>query len=360
MSKWLIGLAILVLVFGAIFGGRYYQDRSAAAAAAARGRPAAAVATATAREASWDTRVRALATLRAVEGTRISAQIAGNVTRIAFESGARVRRGELLVQLDDSTQQAALVSDQARLTSAAADLARAKRLVEAQAFSQEQLQVAQRDYDMAAAAVASDQAVLAKLRITAPFDGVLGIREVSLGQYVAPGTGIVDLQRLDPLLLDFALPQEQLAQLATGQEVTFTTSARPNESFTGKVTAIAARVDEDTRNIGVQATVRNADGRLRPGLFGQAMLGLDSVTQGIEVPQDAVAFSTLGNSVFVVGAGEGGGQVARAMLVQVLQQRDGNVLLDAEGIEPGTMVVTAGQNKLQDGAAVVVDNGAQP
>lgn len=360
MGKWLIGLVALVLAFGAIFGTRYYQDQQAAAAAAAQSWPAASVATATAEPASWDTQARAVGTLRAVDGTQVSAQIAGNVTQIAFESGASVKQGDLLVQLDDSSQRAALRSNQARLKSTTTDLERAKQLIRSHAVSQEQLQAAQREHDMAAAAVASDQAALAKLRITAPFDGVLGIREVSLGQYVAPGTGIVDLQRWNPLLLDFALPQEVLVQLAVGQDVQFTTSARPDETFAGKITALASQVDPQTRTIAVQATVDNGDGKLRPGLFGHATLSLGRAMTGIAVPQTALVYSTFGDSVFVLADGEHGGQVARAKVVHVLHERGGQVLLQSDDLERGATVVTAGQTKLQDGAAVTVDNSVQP
>ncbi|AMN46362.1 hypothetical protein ACG33_04420 [Steroidobacter denitrificans] len=360
MSKWLIGLAALALALGAIFGGKYYQNRQAAAAAARQSWPAASVATARAQQASWDTRIRAVGTLRAVNGTRVSAQLAGNVTQIAFESGARVNKGDLLVQLDDSSQRAALRSNQARLKSAVMDLERARKLIRSHAVSQEQLQAAQREHDMAAAAVASDQAVLTKLRITAPFDGMLGIREVSLGQYVAPGTGIVDLQHWNPLLLDFALPQEVLMQLESGQAVEFKTSARPDEVFTGKIAAMAAQMDPQTRNIEVQATIDNQDDKLRPGLFGHVTLSLGRAMTGIAVPQSALTYSTFGNSIFVLAGAEHGEQVVRAKVVHVLHERQGQVLLEADDLEDGAIVVTAGQNKLRDGAVVSIDNSVSP
>lgn len=358
MSKRLVGLVALVLVFGAIFGGKYYQSRKAAAAQ--QSYSAAAVATAVAQEASWANKVRAVGTLRAVRGTQISAQIAGNVTHVLFESGARVKKGDPLVQLDDSTQLAMLRSDQARLEAARADLQRAQNLIRSHAVSEEQLQAAQRDHDVAEAAVASDEAILAKLHITAPFSGVLGIREVSLGQYVAPGTGIVEIQQWDPLLLDFSLPQEWLGQVAVGQTVDFETSARPGEVFAGKITATAARVDPETRNITVQATIANGGGQLRPGLFGHVTLTLGGALKGIAVPQTAMTYSTFGDSVFVVATDERGAQVAKAKLVQVLHQQNGEVLLKAGAVEGGAEVIVAGQIKLNDGAPVSIDNSVKP
>lgn len=356
-GRWLVGLLALILVFAGIFGGKQYQERKAAERAAAQGWPAAAVSVAIAEEAVWDDRIRVVATLRAVQGTQVSAQIAGNVTQVAFESGVAVSKGDLLVQLDDSSQRALLLSNQANLKLAESNLVRARKLAPSSAISREQLQTSQRDRDVAVAAVASDRAVLDKLRITAPFDGVLGIREVSLGQYVAPGTAIVDLQQLDPLLLDFTLPQEATSRLQAGQEVLFQTAAREGESFTGKVTAIAPALDADTRNLAVQATLSNAGGKLRPGMFGHITLNPGSSQSGIAVPETALVFSTFGDSVYTVVEGEYGGLVAHARVVQVLEQRDGMVLLDAANLEAGTQVVTAGQNKLREGASVAPDDG---
>lgn len=358
--RWLVGLLVLVLVFAGIFGGKLYQERKAAERAAAQGWPAAVVSVASAEAAVWDDRIRVVATLRAVQGTQISAQIAGNVTQVAFESGAAVNKGDLLVQLDDSSQRASLLSNQAKLKLADANLARARKLAPSSAISREQLQTSQRDRDVAAAVVANDRATLNKLRITAPFDGVLGIREVSLGQYVAPGTAIVDLQQLNPLLIDFTLPQEVISQLQVEQKVRFQTAAQPGEELAGKVTAIAPALDVDTRNLAVQATLDNAEGKLRPGMFGHVTLNPGTSKSGIAVPETALVFSTFGDSVYTVVEGEYGGQVAHARVVKVLAQRDSMVLLDAASLEAGTKVVTAGQNKLREGSAVAPEEEGGP
>lgn len=233
-----------------------------------------------------------VATLQAVQGTQISAQIAGNVKQVAFESGATVNKGDLLVQLDDSSQRVSLLSSQANLKLAEAKLERARNLAPASAISREQLQTSQRDRDVAAAAVASDRATLDKLRITAPFAGVLGIRQVSLGEYVAPGTVIVDLQQMAPLLLDFTVPQEAVARLQAGQAVRFQTAAWPDASFAGTVTAIAPALDADTRNLAVQARLDNTDGKLRPGMFGHVTLSPGTSQSGIAVPETALLLTT--------------------------------------------------------------------
>lgn len=360
MGKWLTAVAVLVMVFGGIFGGKAYRDHQAAAALAGRSYPPVSVSTASARQASWKSTVRVVGTLRAVDGTEITAQLAGNVTQIAFQSGARVEQGQLLVQIDNSTQLATLHSDEARMRQARLDLERARKLFRERAISEQQLQTAEMHHDVMQAAVENDRALLRKLQITAPFSGVLGVREVSLGQYVSPGTGIVSLQRWDPMLLDFALPQHLLGQLRIGQEISFTVDAYPGESFGGRVTAFGSRVDPDTRNVDVQASLANADERLRPGLFGHVALSLDEPLDGIAVPHTAIAYSTFGDTVYVVGNGEEGRKVARARVVQVRAERDGQVLLAAEGLGAGDEVVVAGQNKLRDGAPVTIDNSVQP
>lgn len=353
MTRWLLAIVVLAAVFGGIFGGRAWLHQRAASAGA-QSYPAAMVATATARQARWDNTQRVIGTLRAVAGTDVAAQVAGNVTEIGFESGARVARGALLVQLDDATQRAALQADEARREQAQVDRERARRLYRRRAISQQELQDAELALKLASAAVESDRAVLAKLRITAPFDGVLGIRQVSLGQYLAPGTAIVDLQRWDPMLLDFALPQELLGGLQTGQAVSFSTDAHPDHAFTGTITAVGARVDADTRNIHVQATLPNADELLRPGLFGHASLALGDALAGVELPRTAVAYSTFGDTVYVVSDGAQGGLVAHARVVNILAERDDRVLLQGDALQDGDQVVVAGQNKLQDGAPVQV------
>lgn len=353
-SVWVI--AGIIVVFGGIFGGKWFAGHRAAAAAAHQGFPPVSVSTAVARSETWKPDVTAVGSLEAVEGTEITAQIAGNVTRIAFQSGSRVRKGDLLVRLDDSTQLAQLHADEAKLALARATLARTQKLYAAHAASQLDLQTAQADAGTAEAAVEGDQATLAKLHISAPFNGVVGIREVSLGQYVSPGTAVVNLQSYDPLLLDFSLPQGELGDLAPGREVGFSVNAYAGKSFPGRVTAIGSRVDPGTRNVDVQATLANPGGLLRPGMFGNVSLSLGTALEGVVVPATALTYSTFGDSVYVV---KGSPQAAHQQIVQVREQRGGNVLL-ASGVAAGDTVVTAGQNKLRDGAPVAINNSVQP
>lgn len=358
-KQWVVVVVILIVVFGAIFGGKYYANHRAALAAAHRSFPPVAVSTAIARDMPWSPEDSAVGSLEAVAGTEITAQVAGNVTQVAFRSGAHVRKGELLVRLDDSSQLALLHADQARLQLTQATLARTQKLYAAHAASQSDLQTAEANGGAAQAAVEGDRATLRKLAIAAPFSGVVGIRKVSLGQYVSPGTTVVDLQSYDPLLLDFSLPQSRISEIALGQNVAFAVSAYANQSFSGRITALGARVDPDTRNIDVQATLGNPRGLLRPGMYGNVKLSVGKTSHGVVVPITALTFNTFGDNVYVVTPGTQQGLLAHERVVQVLDQRDGSVLL-ASGVKAGDTVVTAGQNKLHDGASVAVADGAQP
>ncbi|MGH8313235.1 MAG: efflux RND transporter periplasmic adaptor subunit [Gammaproteobacteria bacterium] len=359
MRKQLIIVVILlIIVFGGLFGGKFYANHRAAAAALHRAFPPITVSTAVAHEQPWSPQVNVVGSLEAVEGTEITAQIAGNVTQIAFRSGERVHRGQLLVRLDDSSQLAQLHADQAKLTLAKTTLARTQKLYAAHAASQSDLQTAQAGAAATQAAVEGDQATLRKLDIAASFSGLAGIREVSLGQYVSPGTGIVNLQSYDPLLLDFSLPQSTVSEIAVGQEVAFTVNAYPGKSFDGRVTAIGAQVDPTTRNIALQATLANSRDLLRPGMYGNVQLAVGHELHGVVVPNTAISYNTFGDYVYVVETGNGQ-SVVRQRVVQVKDQRDALALI-ASGLKAGEVVVTAGQEKLHDGAVIAVNNSVQP
>jgi membrane fusion protein (multidrug efflux system) len=358
-KQMLVVVVILVVVFGAIFGGKLYANHRAAVAASQQSYPPAMVATAVARDAPWSPQVHVVGSLKAVAGTEISAQIAGNVVAVAFRSGAPVRKGDVLVRLDDSSQLAQLHADQARLQLAQATLARTQKLYAAHAASQSDLQTAEANGGAARAAVEGDRAMLRKLAIAAPFSGVVGIRAVSLGQYVSPGTAVVNLQSYDPLFLDFSLPQSSVSAIAVGQDVAFTVNAYADKSFAGRVTAVGARVDPATRNIAVQATPANPHGLLRPGMYGDVELAVGTAQHGVVVPNNAITYNTFGDNVYVVTTDAQQQWIAHERVVQVRDQRDGSALI-ASGVQAGDTVVTAGQNKLHDGAAVAVNNSVQP
>jgi len=358
-KTWLPVILALAVVFGGIFGGKMYANHRAAVAEAHRGFPPMTVSTAIAADEPWSPYAHAVGSLEAVRGTEITAQIAGNVTQIAFHSGQRVHKGELLVQLDNSTQLAQLHADQAKLQLTDTTLARTRKLYAAHAASQSDLQSAEAGFAGAQAVVEGDHATLAKLAISAPFSGTVGIREVSLGQYVSPGTSVVNLQTYDPMLLDFTLPQSTLSEIATGKTVQFTVNAYPGKEFKGVITAIGSQVNPATRNIALQARLDNAGGQLRPGMYGDVQLSIGYALHGVVVPNTAVSYNTYGDYIYVVTPEADHTLIAHERVVQVEDQRDGSVLL-ATGVKAGETVVTAGQEKLRDGAAVVVNNSVQP
>ena len=357
-KQLIIVVIILVIVFGGLFGGKFFANHLAAVAAEHRSFPATTVSTAVAHNQPWSPQVNVVGSLEAVEGTEITAQIAGNVTQVAFRSGEHVHKGQLLVRLDDSSQVAQLHADQAKLTLAQTTLARDQKLYAARALSQSNLQTDEANAAAAQAAVEGDQATLRKLDIAAPFTGVAGIRAVSLGQYVSPGTAIVDVQSYDPLLLDFSLPQSTVSEIAVGQKVAFTVNAYSDKSFDGRVTAIGSQVDPATRNIALQATLANPHDLLRPGMYGSVQLSVGHELHGVVVPNTAISYNTFGDYVFVVES-HNGQSVVQQRVVQVADQRNGTALISS-GVKAGDTVVTAGQEKLRDGAVIAVNNSLQP
>lgn len=360
MRKQLIVVVILlIIVFGGVFGGKMLAKQRADIAAAHREFPAATVSTAVVREQSWSRYAESVGSLEAVSGTEITAQIAGNVTRIAFHSGQQVQRGELLVQLDDSTQLSQLHADRAKLQLAHSTLTRTRQLYAAHAASQSDLQTAQADYAGAQAAVEGDRATLAKLAISAPFSGSVGIREVSLGQYVSPGASVVNLQTYDPILLDFSLPQSAFSELTVGKTVAFSVNAYSDKTFDGRITAVGSRVDPATRTISLQATLPNPHGLLRPGMYGNVRISIGAQRHGAVAPNVAISYNTFGNYMYVVTPTADHKLIAHQYIVQVEDQRDGSALI-ASGVKAGDTVVTAGQEKLRDGSAVTVNNSVQP
>lgn len=354
----IIVILLLVLVFGGLFGGRAWVNHRNAAAAAARGAPVVTISTAAASMQHWVPDVHVVGSLQAVDGVQLTSQIAGNVTSIAFTSGDKVQKGALLVQLDDSTELAQLHSDEAKEKQAQAEIDRTQDLFKAGASSQSDLDTAQADYGSAVAAVESDHATLNKLAISAPFSGVAGIRQVSLGQYVSPGTVIVSLQSWDPMHLEFSIPQAEAMQLHPGQHVEFSVDALPGRKFSGVVTAVDSRIDPTTRNVGVEATLANHDLTLRPGMYGDVHLSLGKERDVLTVPSTAVSYNTFGDLVFVV-AEEGGDQVVHQRLITVSDERDGRVVVET-GLKAGETVVTAGQTKLHDGSRITVNNSVNP
>jgi membrane fusion protein (multidrug efflux system) len=322
------------------------------------------VTTAQAHEDVWAPALKAVGSLAAVQGTTLSNELAGTVTKIAFESGAQVKKGDLLVQLDASAEEAQLASAKAAAVLADINLQRAQELRTQNSNSQSDLDSADAQAKQAEASVANLESAVAKKTITAPFDGRIGIRTVNLGQYLPAGTAIVSLQSLDPIYADFSLPQQQLVDLVPGLTVHVASDAVPGQIIDGKITAIDPQVDNATRNIEVQATLDNHDENLRPGMFADVAVELPAKDKVLIIPATAVLATPYGDSVFVVDEAKDpttgqAGKVLRQQFVQLGVTR-GDFVAVVSGLKPDETVVTSGVFKLRNKESVIVDNTLAP
>ncbi|HTT56502.1 MAG TPA: efflux RND transporter periplasmic adaptor subunit [Opitutaceae bacterium] len=355
-------IAVVVAVLAFI---KYRQISAMIAAGKAAKQPPVAVASTTAAAQVWQRQFHAVGSVVAVKGVTVSNELAGTIRKIAFESGDRVKQGDLLVQLDIAPDEAQLRGLKAQAELSKLNLDRAQDLRRNNTNAQADLDAAQAQYDQAVAAVDALAATIAKKVITAPFDGRLGIRQVDLGQYLAAGTPIVSLQALNPVYVDFSLPQQDVVELQIGQTVQVRVDAYDGENFPGTVTAINSKVDDATRNIEVQATLPNPQERLKPGMFASVDVVLPQKDRFVTLPQAAVVYNPYGDAVYVIekpGADAGAAAdalVARQRFVQLGETRGDQVAV-LKGINPGDQVVTAGQLKLRNGAAVQINNSAQP
>jgi len=302
------------------------------------------VATTQARPMVWRTQLRAVGSLHAVEGADLASEVAGLVTRIGFVAGQDVRKGALLVQLRDDSEKAS--AEEALQT-----YKRYAALIKTHAISQS-------NYDSALANMKSTQAAVEKKTIRAPFDGRVGIRKVDVGQYVAAGTMLVTLQQLDPIYVDFQVPQQQLALLKVGSKILLTTDAVAGKSFAGEVTALDPKVSETMRTVRVRATVRNPDKVLLPGMFAAVVVDAGRPRNFNTLPQTAITFNPYGNTVFVVAKQTVSGKtrlVAQQRFIVTGDAR-GDQIAVLSGVTPKDVVVSSGANKLKNGSIVIVNN----
>ncbi len=359
-KKLLLRTAVAVIVvLACLFGVKAWLNHRARAALAHHGAFSVSVSTARVTTATWEQQIHSVANLVAVAGVELTPQLSGQVTGIYFHSGEQVRKGERLIQIDNSTQLAQLKSDEASAKLARINYRRTQGLFKADATSQGSLDSAAAAYASANAAVANDRATLAKLALSAPFSGWLGGREVSLGQYLTPGTPVAALNVWDPLRAEFTVPQGEFSLLQTGQEVQITVNAYPGKSFPARVIAVGSQVDPSTRNVTVDATVANPGNLLRPGMFGEALLLAGTPRSVLVVPSVAITYSTFGDYVYVVERKTGKSAVPLAIAVATPVRAGatrGSVPEILSGLKAGERVVTAGQVKLRSGMPVTVDD----
>ncbi len=374
MKRFIAGLALVIfffLILAGLFAFKAFVNAKIAYAIGHLPPPVVAVSSAKVTSAKWEHVIGSVASLNAVQGVNVTAQIAGNVTGIYFHSGQKVKAGQRLIQVDDSTQLAQLRADEANEALAKINVERTKKLIAHQAASQSQLDTYVATLANVKAIVGQDKATLAKLAITAPFSGYLGIRQVSLGQYLSPGTAVVVINKWNPIYADFNIPQNQFPELAVGRTVDLTVDAYPKHIFAGHIQAISSSVDANSRTIQVQAIFKNRHLRLRPGMFGEVTVHTGVTHTYAVVPNTAITYNTYGDYVYVIvtkpksKSGKASPKhatyqkIVREVPVTTGPQR-GNFTAVLSGLKVGQLVVSAGQIKLHPGAAVKINNSVKP
>lgn len=356
-----IGLVVLAGVLGGI---KFMQINRMVAQGKQFAPPPATVSTAIVEAATWEQRLTAVGSLEAVQGVTVTAELSGKVARIDFEPGARVNAGDLLVQQDVSSETAQLRADEATLALKKANYERSKELLAEKVTTRAAYDQTLAEFRQAEAAIDSIRSVIAKKTIRAPFDGRLGIRLVNLGQILEAGQPIVSLQALDPIFVNFSVPQEDVALIQLGLTVRIATGALPGDRIEGRITAINPLADEATRNIRIQATLDNQKERLRPGMYAAVEVILPEADPVLVIPTTAVLYAPYSDSVFVLeetpAEGEGKTSITlRQQFVRLGDQR-GDFVAVTSGLKEGDAVVSTGVFKYRNGQKVVVDNTLAP
>ena len=360
MNKRILLTVLVALgVLGAIFGYRFYQLNQFKAAMAARKPAPATVTTAPAVQEKWRTTLHAVGTLESFRGVTLRAEIEGRIVHVAFDSGAVVQAGDLLVEMDTATEAAQLRGNEATARLAALNLERARGLRQNNTNTQADLDTAEATATQAAAAIELTKATLAKKRIVAPFTGRLGIRQINPGQFLNKADLIVTLEATDPIYADFSLPQQDVTALKAGLPVTVSTDAFAGREFSGTIEAIDPRLNGTTRSVRVRSVLANAGETLRPGMFVRVEVALPDEREVIVLPATAITYTPYGDSVYVVAPDDKGVLSVQQRFVQVGPKRGDQVSL-LGGVKAGEEIVTAGQGKLRPGAAVKVNNTVVP
>jgi membrane fusion protein (multidrug efflux system) len=371
-KRMILMLAVTGALIAALGFVKFKQIQVAVAQGAAFQPPPEAVTTIVARQEPWPATLTAIGTMAAVQGVTVSADLPGTVDRIAFNSGASVRQGDVLAQLDTRQERAQLAAVEAQRELARLNFDRMQGLLKEKVISRAEYDRATAEQRETEARVGEIRAAIDRKTIRAPFSGILGIRQVNLGQYLAGGDPLVNLQALNPIYVNFGVPQQDAGQARVGRAVRVTTgppsasagqAGTPSVELTGRVTAIDSVVDEKTRNVQVQATLANPDGKLRPGMFVQTELVLGASRTTVSLPASAISYAPFGDSVFVVTElKDASGKPYRGVRQQFVKTgaARGDQIAIETGVKPGDEVVTSGVFKLRNGAAVQINNKVRP
>jgi membrane fusion protein (multidrug efflux system) len=363
LKRMIVMLTVTLVIVAGLGFVKFQQIQTAIAQGAAFQPPPEAVTTVVAQQEEWAATLSAIGTMAAVQGVTVSADLPGTVERISFDSGRAVRAGEVLAILDTRQEKAQLATIEARRELAQLTFTRVQELLEEKVISKAEFDRASAELQQTEAQLGEVKAAIERKTIRAPFSGVLGLRQVNLGQYLGGGDALVTLQSLNPIYVNFGVPQQTAGQIPVGRVVTVTTADVSGVEWKGRVTALDSMVDEATRNIQVQATLPNPDGKLRPGMFVQAEVALGPSQSVVVLPASAINYAPYGDSVFVVAdlKGEDGKTYrgVRQQLVKLGPAR-GDQIAVVSGVNAGEEVVTSGLFKLRNGAAVQINNSVRP
>ncbi|MCB1715337.1 MAG: efflux RND transporter periplasmic adaptor subunit [Candidatus Competibacteraceae bacterium] len=364
LKKFLLTVIGTALVIGAIIYAKLDQFSTMAEAGANMVFPPETVTAMAVRAEEWEQSISATGTVVAVQGVTIGAETSGRVIRITFESGTTVAAGDTLVQLDIASEEAQLASAEATAALARANLIRVRDLSRRKLVSQADLDAADARAKEAEAQVGTIRALIAKKTIRAPFTGRLALRQINLGQILSEGDPIVSLQTLNPIYVDFSVPQQQISRLHDGMQVRLTTDAAPGEVFVGQISAVSPEIDPVTRNVRVRALVDNSQEKLYAGMFASVDIVLPERQAVLALPVTAVLYAPYGDSVFVVEEhkNEESGQIERTLRQQFVRlgEARGDFVDVLEGLKSDEIVVTSGVFKLRSGMSVVIDNTLAP
>lgn len=359
---------ILMLVLVAIFvAGLVFWTMNKIAKGKAMGAkfapPPAAVTTVVVKGQTWQPVLSSVGSMKAVNGVVLSTDLAGIVDEIAFESGASVKKGDLIVRLDTKQEDAQLRSSEAKLALAKTDLARKRDLITKKAIAESDYDTAESQLLQMQASVEEMKALVARKKIAAPFDGLAGIRQVNVGQYLQPGAPIVPIESLDPIYVEFSVPQQSFELIAVGKKLRLSASGIAGKQFEGEVTAIDSRIDESTRNVMIQGTVKNAGHTLRPGMFVNVEVLLPQQDGVLAIPSSAISYAPYGDSVYIVrdiqkADGTAGKEVIQKFVK--LGAKRGDQVSVSSGLKDGDEIVSSAVFKLRPNAPVQVDNSVQP
>jgi membrane fusion protein, multidrug efflux system len=363
-KRMIIMLALMAALVGGLGFLKYRQVESAIAAGASFQMPPTSVTTVIAKRETWPATLSVIGTAAAIEGVTVGADLPGTVDKIHFESGQWVSEGDILVELDTRQEKAQLANAEAQRDLARVQFGRSEQLAQAGVISKSEYDNAAAQQKATEAQVNDVKAAIARKTIHAPFSGVLGIRQISLGQYLAAGQAIVSLQSVNPIYVNFGVPQQDTPKMKLGRGLHVTSTDLPGEAFSGKITALDSVINEQTRNIQIQATLQNQGGKLRPGMYVQVELPLGEPRDVIPLPASAINYAPYGDSVYVVTdiKDEKTGKTYRGVRQQIIKIEGsrGDQVAVTSGLNPGDEVVSAGVFRLRNAAPVEINNTVKP